>query len=163
MERKEGQGWPSAPNSQEGGKESKERQQVPNAWDVLERRVKAWTPDSNRSYGMRIDEHNEVKRLIDGLKEKGTERNRLIIDLYTSITIQPGPGERIVRELSLEEFPQFRSKVEPMSDDEIREEIHKEEEEKQRKIEESRKTSRPLTLDPPKEIPYKPPWHLGAF
>jgi hypothetical protein len=146
-----------------GGIKSPERQALPGVWEVLERRVKAWTTDSNRSYGMRIDEHNEVKRLIDGLKEKGTERDRLIIDLYTSITIQPGPSERIVRELSLEEFPQFRSKVEPMSDDEIREEIHKEEEEKQRKIEESRKTDRPLTLELQKEIPYEPPWDLGAF
>ncbi len=146
-----------------GQKEGKERQPLPNVWDVLERRVKAWTPDPNRSYGARIDEHNEVDRLIDGLKEKGTDRDRLILDLYTSITIQPGPGERIERELLLEEFPQFRSKVEPMSDDEIREEIRKEEEVKRRKIEESRKTKWPLTLDPPKEKPYEPPWHLGTF
>jgi hypothetical protein len=126
--------------------------------------VKAWTPDPNRSYSARIDEHNEVDLLIDGLKEKGAERDRLIIDLYTSITIQPGPGERIVRELLLpEEFPQFRSKIEPMSDDEIREEIRKEEEEKQRKIEESHKTNRPLTLDPPKPIWEPPDPSTGCF
>jgi hypothetical protein len=161
----ESQSKPNQPEQQPqgGGIKSPERQLLPGVWDVLERRVKAWTHDPNRSYGMRIDEHNEVKRLMDGLKEKGTERDRLIIGLYTSITIQPGPGERIVRELSLEEFPQFRSKVEPMSDDEIREEVHREEEEKQRKIEETRNTDRPLTLKLQKEIPYEPPWGLGAF
>jgi hypothetical protein len=47
-----------------------------------------------------------------------------------------------------------------MSEEEIHEELRKEEETKQRKIAESRKTKNPnwyLTLDPPKEIIYEPP------
>jgi nitric oxide reductase activation protein len=125
--------------------------------------VQVYTPDRNRTFGERVDQKKAVNRWMDGLKKKGTDRDRLILDLYTSVTVQPGPSERIERELLLEEFPQFRSKVEPMSDDEIRKEIRKEEEEKRRKIEESSKTNRPLTLNPPKEIPYEPPWHLGSF
>lgn len=118
-------------------------------WDVLERRVKAYTPDPNRSFIERIRQKDEVNRLIDGLKEKGTDRDRLTIDLYRSITIQPGYGEPYIRELFLEEFQHFRSKVKELSEEELAEEIRKKEEEKQRKIEESRKTDRPLTLNPP--------------
>ena len=93
---------------------------------------------------------------MDGLSKQGTPRDRLTIDLYRSITTQPGVGERYVRELLLEEFQQFRSKIEGLSEGELAEEIRKEEEEKQRKIEESRKTDMPLTLDPPKE---PSPWN----
>jgi hypothetical protein len=118
--------------------------------------VKVYTPDPNRSFRERWDQKKEVNRLMDGLSKQGTPRDRLTIDLYRSITTQPGVGERYVRELLLEEFQQFRSKIEGLSEGELAEEIRKEEEEKQRKIEESRKTDMPLTLDPPKE---PSPWN----
>jgi nitric oxide reductase activation protein len=153
------------PQKEQGSrqKESAERQPLPNVWDVLGHRVQVYTPDRNRTFGERVDQKKAVNRWMDGLKKKGTDRDRLILDLYTSVTVQPGPGERIERELLLEEFPQFRSKVEPMSDDEIRKEIRKEEEEKQRKIEESRNTNRPLTLDQPKPIWQPPDPSTGTF
>jgi hypothetical protein len=125
--------------------------------------VKVYTPDPNRSFRERWDQKNEVDRLMDGLSKQGSPRDRLTIDLYRSITTQPGVGERYVRELLLEEFQQFRSKFEGLSEGELAEEIRKEEEEKQRKIEESRKTDRPLTLDPPKPIWEPPDPAMGCF
>jgi hypothetical protein len=133
-----------------------ERRPLSGVWDYLEHRVKVYTPDRDRLFAERIRQKKAVNRWMEGLRKKGTDRDRLIIDLYTSITVQPGYGERSIKELSLEEFPQFRSRFEQMSEEEIREELRKEEEGKQRKIEESRKTNRPLTLASPQPI-WKPP------
>jgi hypothetical protein len=139
-----------------------ERQPLPSVWDVLEHRVKVYTPDSNRGFAERSRQKEVVNRWMEGMRKKG-DRDGLIIDLYTSITVQPGHGERSIKELSIEEFPQFRSKVESMSEEEIAAEIHKEEEAKQRKIEESRKTNRPLTLAQPELIWKQPHPSTGTF
>jgi len=143
--------------------ESQERQMLSGAWNLLEHRVKVYTPDPNRSFSERVRQKKAVNRWMEGLKKKGTDRDKLIIDLYTSITVQPGHGERVVRELIFGEFPQFRARVEPLSDEEIAAEIRKEEEVKHRKIEESLNTNRPLTLAQPKPI-WEPPHPVtGTF
>jgi hypothetical protein len=81
----------------------------------------------------------EVNRLEDEIDEKGSPRDRLILDLRDAITREPTgtlPIPVRLRALSLEEFQQFRSKIEPLSDDEIREEIRKAEEEFRQKSKE---------------------------
>ena len=143
--------------------ESHERRRLSGVWNYLEHRVKVYTPDRNRLFVDRIRQQKAVDRWMEGLRKKGTDRDRLINDLYTSITIQPGYGGRAIRELSLEEFAPFRSKVEPMTDEEIIEESRKEEEAKQRKIEESLNTNRPLTLASPKPIWEPPHPATGTF
>lgn len=78
----------------------------------------------------------EVNRSLDDLHEKGTPRDRLIQDLHTAITAEPTgrlPNPVHHRDLSLEEFQQFRSKIESLSEDQIREEIRKAKEEYERK------------------------------
>jgi hypothetical protein len=70
---------------QGGGIKSPERQSLPSAWDVLERQVKLWAPEvgkpimSKKAY---IQEAEEVKRLKDEVREKGTDRERNIFALF---------------------------------------------------------------------------------
>jgi hypothetical protein len=131
MERRDGRGRPVAPKSQEQGrgkKESKERQPLPNVWDVLERRVRIEEEAVNLTYDEYHIKLSKVNRTLDKLAEKGTPRDRLIQDLYEKLLIDS--AEMLVKELK-----QFRSQVEPMSDDEIREEIRKSDEEHKRKLE----------------------------
>jgi hypothetical protein len=117
-----------------GHKESAERQPLPNVWDVLERRVKAdecyvgiepfMPPQNFRNFGEAQEyyrEQLEVKRLEEELSEKGTPRDKLILDLFDTITLQLGTGYISFKVLSREEFQQFSSKVDPLSDKEIAE------------------------------------------
>jgi hypothetical protein len=140
MERKEGRGRPGAPTKEQ--RESKERQPLPNVWDVLERKVRI--NEERSSSRITEEEHDQERQKLDSslnkLDEKGTARDRVIEELYNVLTIELTNSFSIkIKALSLDEFHQLRSKVEPMSDDEIREEIHKKREERNRKDEKSSK------------------------
>jgi hypothetical protein len=131
MERRDGQGRPGASTSREQGrgkKESKEHQSLPSVWEVLERKVRI--TEARSSGRITEDEYDQERRKLasslNKLDEKGTDRDRVIEELYNVLTIDLTNSFSIeTRALSLDEFHQLRSKVEPMSDDEIREEICK--------------------------------------
>jgi hypothetical protein len=128
-------------------------------WEILERHVRLNAKDvKDCPRGQEHDrERHEVNWLIYDLKtNKGTARDKLLIELFNSITIQPGEHGPSDRDLSPVEFQQLRSKVEPMSEEEISEEIRKQEEEKERKIEEARKSGKILTLDLPTLAHWQP-------
>jgi hypothetical protein len=130
-----------------GGSKSPECQPLPNVWDVLERKVKFHAPDAEdpprgEEYYREI---REVNRSLNELDEKGTDRDRLTEELYNTITIEPRASLPVpfkVITLSLEEFQQLRSRVEPLSDDELRDEVRKAKEQKQRKRDEIHKRNR---------------------
>jgi hypothetical protein len=110
-------------------------------WDVLERKVRLRAPDvEDRLRGEEYDrELHEVNRSLDDLDEKGTDRDRLTEELYNTITIQARNSQPVpfaLRHLSLEEFQYLRSRVEPMSDKELAEEVRKVKAERQRKWDE---------------------------
>jgi hypothetical protein len=115
-------------------------------WEILERKARA----SDEFYSGRITreewkrEGNEVDRLKEEIDEKGTARDKLILDLYTEITIEPGnlPVPVVFRELSLEKFYQLRSQIEPLTEDEVAEALHKQKEANERKFEEFHKRTR---------------------
>lgn len=102
-------------------------------WDVLERRVRVdecWAgldrfqipPEDFRDLREAQEyyrERLEVKRLEEELSQKGTARDKLILDLFDTITLQLGSGESTFRYLTIEEFQSVRSKVEPLSDEKI--------------------------------------------
>jgi hypothetical protein len=127
MERNEGRGRPGAPKSQEqarGQRESKERQPLPNVWDILERRARIQERYSSLGELPRRQVLNklhrddlELRHLEDSIHEEGTPRDKHILDLF-HLTVPFLPG-------SLEQFQQFRSKVEPLSNNEITEELRK--------------------------------------
>jgi hypothetical protein len=121
--------------------ESQERHPLPSVWDILERKVsldecyvgleRYSVPESFRDLREAREyyrEQREVKRLEEELREKGTARDKLILHLFDSITLQLGSGEPIYRYLLRAEFQQLSSKVVPLSDEEIAEEIHKQNE-----------------------------------
>jgi hypothetical protein len=124
---KEGQGRPGAPKSKEQG-ESTERP-LPNVWDILERQVKLWAPEvgkpimSKKAY---IKEAEEVKRLKDEVREKGTDRERNIFALFDLEQKRwpDHPDQDLPpllrtdpRTVYLRELHQLRSLAEPMSDE----------------------------------------------
>jgi hypothetical protein len=81
----------------------------------------------------------DISRLQEEMKERGTSRDQLIFDLYYGSILEPTgtfPIPVDFKVLSLEEFKKFRSKVEPMSDKQIIEEIRKAKEEYKRKQDE---------------------------
>jgi hypothetical protein len=140
----------SKPNQPEqppygGGFKSSERRPLPSVWDILERKVKLSAPDvkdrprwGSDEYKREVDELNRLEKEID---EKATARDKLILDLYDTIIMEPTgtlpvPVDWI--DLSLEDFSQFRSQVEPMSEKEIGEEIRQANVEFQRKLEATR-------------------------
>ena len=127
MERNGGR-WkrPGEPKKEQGrGQgESKELQPLPSVWNILEHRVKL---NEGQSSGRITEaeywsEQIRLNKLSNALYEKGTARDKLIGKLYTGITLEPSgtfPIPVDIKHLSLEEFKQFRSKVEPMSDEQI--------------------------------------------
>ena len=155
MERDKGQGRPEgapkeedrAPQKEQGRghKESAERQPLPNVWEVLEREVRLAAKFNSKDTETRITyeeyelERLKLGRLSNEISKKGTDRDKLIFKLHAGITIQPIDSLPVpfkIIDLSLIEFQRFRSKVEPMSNEEIREEIRKAEEEFRRKSKE---------------------------
>jgi hypothetical protein len=152
MHENEGRGRrPGAPDSQSkpnhpeqqahgGGFKSPEHQSLPSVWEVLERKVRI--NEERSSARITEEEHDQERQKLDSslneLDEKGTARDRVIEELYNALTIELTNSFSIkIKALSLDEL--LRSKVEPMSDDEIREEIRKKREERNRKDEKNSK------------------------
>jgi hypothetical protein len=129
-------------SSHSGGIKTPERQPLPNVWDVLERKVRLRAFGSDRRDEKYDREWCELNRLVDEIDKKGTDREKLISNLYRELIWYPTGTLPVVASfthLSPEEFKQFRSKVEPMADDEIREEIRKAKAEYKRKQDEINK------------------------
>ncbi len=114
-----------------GQKEGKERQPLPSVWDILERRERLdelkpkgyWVSSDGRiepPLPEKLErEGRELNRLSRELREKGTLRDKLILELGSY-------GQIRTRGLSQrEEFQKFRSQVEQMPDEEIAEEIRR--------------------------------------
>jgi hypothetical protein len=121
--------------------ESQEHQPLPSVWDIIELEVRLESPESQMTREEYDRGNHELMRLVQELDEKGTPRDKLIVDLYRATTKdptvhRPSPFDYHYRDISLEEFQQFRSRVEPRSEEEIREEVHKAEEEFERKYQE---------------------------
>jgi hypothetical protein len=115
-------------------------------WDTLERRVRLearWQAGEFSSVMEYESEYRKVGTFDEKTWKKFTPRERLISGLYSTLSCyyslvgpnraDPLSGEKFLRDLTPEEFKQFRSKVEPMSEDEIREEYHKAQESLQEK------------------------------
>jgi hypothetical protein len=119
---------PGEPKKEQGREEGKKRLLL-NAWDILERQVKLWAPEvgkpimSKKAY---IREAEEVKRLKDEVREKGTDRERNIFALF-DLEHKRWPDHpdqdlppllrRDPRSVYIRELHQLRSLVEPMSDE----------------------------------------------
>jgi hypothetical protein len=129
---------PDTEAAQDEGNNSPESQLLPSVWVVLERKVRFHARDiEDHPRGEEYyQELRDVNRSVDEVDEKGTPRDKLIIRLYTAGIVQPGAGGPVMRRLSLEEFQQFRSKAEPLSDEELTEAIRKQREENKRKAQE---------------------------
>lgn len=96
-------------------------------WDILERSLTLIAPDVEKRLSDKEDARKaiEVHRLIDQMRKKGTDREKLIIDLYGNISNVP-PGYQIMGYsgvMSLKEFQRSRSTVEAMSDEVLRETV----------------------------------------
>jgi hypothetical protein len=114
---------------QSGGNKSPERRRLPSAWNVLERSIKLNAPDvkDRPREGTQefLHEAGEIHRLWKELEKNGTPRDNLFLDLFVWVRAASPyswPGYRTV---SLEELQQLRSRVEPMSEEQITEEIDK--------------------------------------
>jgi hypothetical protein len=149
---KEGGNRPQQINQPEQGKsqqESGEPQPLPGVWAILERKARLRAPESPpMTTAEYFSELREVNRLQEELEAEATDRDRLILGLYNAVTIQPGAGGPVIRRLSLEEFQQFRSRVEPLADEELAEAIRQQKEENERTG---------------KELYRKPPWPFLAL
>jgi hypothetical protein len=102
--------------------ESQEHQSVPDVWDVLERRIRVQERHSRlgespgrRALNRLYRDDLEVRRLEEALDEKGTPRDKHILDLFyrTQPVLSP----------SRERFQEFRARTEVLSDEEIAEEL----------------------------------------
>jgi hypothetical protein len=110
--------------------EDQERQPRPSVWDVAERKWRFFTHDlPPMTEDERLDYRNEVWRLEAEIKEKGTPRDKLILDLFTwGVILRSDPeGRSSYKNLVPEDYRQFRSLVERSSDEELAEELRKHE------------------------------------
>src|SRR5438067_1720698 len=129
MHENEGRGKrPGVPDSQSktghteqaqnrGGIKSPERQPLPSAWDVLEREARASDEFcsgrmAEEEYGREADEVNRLRKEIE---KKGTARDKHILALL----FDRAPGLSLLSER--EQIQEWRSLVEPLSDDDIAE------------------------------------------
>jgi hypothetical protein len=163
MERDKGQGRPEgtpkkedrAPQKEQGRrhKENAERQPLPNVWDVLEQRVRLHEElSAGRIFGEEYKrEQIKLNRTCYEIEKKGSDRDKLIIKLHGCITYEP-TGTLLLplkeRNMSPEEFQQFRSKVEPLADEELAEKVRTAEEDYERKR---------------NETPFRGPWPSGGI
>jgi hypothetical protein len=119
-------------------KESAERQPLPGVWNILERRVRLHEELSAGRISGEEYEREQIKlnRTCYEIEKKGSDRDKLIIKLHGCITHEPTgtlPLPLKERNMSLEEFQQFRSKVEPLADEELAEKVRTAEEDYERK------------------------------
>jgi hypothetical protein len=153
-------GIPPPPQGEQGKpqQERGKREPLPSVWDVLERDVRLserYDKDdlTRQEYEEGEREQGEVKRLANAIREKGTVRDRLILDLYSTITLEPSGLPVLIpynRSLKREEYQQFRSKVEPLSEEKLAEEIRKAKEDFKR-----REDAHPGRRPPPPELPIR--------
>jgi hypothetical protein len=125
-----GEGIRGVPPPAKPQQERGERQPLPSVWEVLERKVRIHEEfSSNRITEQEYDRKLRALNRAEWEKEaKRTPRDHLILELYVVAAAEPTgtlPVPLTLRKLSLEEFQQFRSRIEPMSEEEIREEIRK--------------------------------------
>jgi hypothetical protein len=111
-------------------------------WAYLERDVRLYAPDvadrprwGTQEYEREADELNRLDR---ELSERGTPRDKHILDLYDAIRLEPNPMPNpvILRDLPLEEFHQFRQRIAPLNEEELAEELRKAQAEFERKRDE---------------------------
>ena len=94
-------------------------------------------------------------RLKSELMEKGNARDKLILELYSRITIQPlptPPAPVEIIDLSPQEFQQFRSKVESLDEEQLTEQIRRAEERFERKSDEMLKKGKEQGGWPPRGL-----------
>jgi hypothetical protein len=96
-------------------------------WDVLERQTRLDSLPFKRIRKEFHEEFCEVFKLVNEIGLNGSLRDGGIVDLYMY--------EKIKRPLSREEFQQFRSKIESLSDDEIADELSRRREQSLREFE----------------------------
>jgi hypothetical protein len=134
---------------------SQERQQLPEVFDVLERMVHLQEERESESQQLgpyltrvrraMIVEYNAKKfdlgRELKAVHDLGTDRDRLIIDLYTTMaTYESGEPVPWSRGLVLPEHTrQFISHVAPMSYEELDEELRKAQQVVERRTQANRK------------------------
>ena len=121
-------------------KERGERQPLPDVWDILERKVRLSAtkqvrakPGGEKKYSREENarfwaEFREKRCHVEGekweLREKGTVREGLILDLYQELA-KGSDSFAFTYELSPARFQRFRSQVEPMSAEEIATELRR--------------------------------------
>ena len=140
---------------QSGAPNSPERQPLPSVWDVLERMAqlqeerervsKQLGPYVTRARRAMIvkwsDKEIALGRELKAVHDLGTDRDRLIIDVYTTMaTYESGEPVPWSRGLVLPEHTrQFISRAAPMSNEELAEELHKAQKVVERRIQANRK------------------------
>jgi hypothetical protein len=108
--------------------ESQERQPLPSVWDVLERKWRYFARElPTMTEDERLDYRCKIWRLEAEIEEKGTPRDKLILDLFTwGVILQPDPeGQSSYKRLSPKDFQQFRSLVDRSSVEELAVELRK--------------------------------------
>jgi hypothetical protein len=123
--------------------ENQERRPLPNVWNVLERDVRfgeRYDSDfpTSQEYEEGERELGEVNRLKGELYEKGSPRDKLLLDLYSTVTLEPSGLPVLIpynRSLSRGEYEQFRFHVEGLSEEQLAEEIRKAKEDFKRREE----------------------------
>jgi hypothetical protein len=106
-------------------KESKEGQALPNVWDVLKRKARA-SDEFLRGRMIRAEydhEQDEVERLKEEIDEEGTDRDKHILALLYN------RRPRLNLLSKQQQIQQWRSHVEPLSDEDIAECARKQKEE----------------------------------
>jgi hypothetical protein len=140
---------------QGGGSKSPERQPLPSALDILERRAQLQKerervsqqlgPKLTRARRAMLVEYRDKEldlgRELKAVHDLGTDRDRLMIDVYTTMTkYESDEPVRWSRDLVFpEQIRQFISRVAPMSNEEIAEELRNVQETLERKTQLNRK------------------------
>jgi hypothetical protein len=112
---------------------SPEHQPLPSVWDILERDVRLDElyhegRMTSQEYEEGERELGEVNRLKGELYEKGSPRDKLILDLYNTVTLEPSGLPVLIpynRSLSRKEYERFRSHIELLSEKQLAEDIRK--------------------------------------
>ena len=164
--RGQGEEGPPAQGGSESTLMQPERQPLPSALDVLERKAQLYESDLWRRI-RRVDDgrrkenralfkefraaEERIGKELATLYALTTSRERLIIDVYTTLLQTPNHrGIYWSSNLSPDDTRQFISRVAPMSEDELREELRKAQETLERKAEVQRKRVE-YSLLPPEE------------
>jgi hypothetical protein len=135
--REDGEGLFGVPERQpeltQPQQERGEGQSLPDVWDIVKCKARLYTPMPPRMTSEEYDrERRELIRLEAEIMEKGTERDRLILELFTNIIIPSVPGGITYAYLPTIKLQRLRSDVEVLSEKEIAEELRKKKEENDR-------------------------------